>query len=370
MKIAYVYDAVHPWETGGVQKRVWELARRLADDHEVYWYGLQYWEGPQVIERDGVILHGVAPAGQLYVDGRRSITEALTFAMQLTRPLLHDDFDVIDCQAFPYFPCFTSKLSAVCNNETLFVTWHEVWGNYWYDYLGRKGMFGKAVEQLSSFVPDVHIAVSEHTKQDIVALGATDVQILPNGIAIDEIAAVPAVNEHVDVLFAGRLISEKNVDLIVRAIDELLTQGFDIQCLLIGEGPERAAIEALIREQGLEKNVRLVPFRESYDEVLGLMKAADVFVLPSQREGFGITVLEALACGTPVVTIAHPQNAAQELVIDGKTGVICDQSYKALAQGIRRAQATVCEADCKNHAAAYNWDTIAERAEEIYQTVV
>lgn len=57
MKLALIYDAVFPWEKGGAQKRVWELARRLADDHDVHLYGMHYWDGPVVIEREGVSIH-------------------------------------------------------------------------------------------------------------------------------------------------------------------------------------------------------------------------------------------------------------------------------------------------------------------------
>jgi hypothetical protein len=51
MRICFVYDAVHPWEKGGAQKRVWELARRLANDHKVHFYGMHYWDGSETIEK-------------------------------------------------------------------------------------------------------------------------------------------------------------------------------------------------------------------------------------------------------------------------------------------------------------------------------
>lgn len=369
MKIAYVYDAVHPWETGGVQKRVWELGRRLADDHDVHWYGLKYWDGPDVIEREGVTLHGVGPVGELYVDGRRSIPEALSFATRLARPLLGERFDVIDCQEFPYFPCFTSKFGALVGDATLLFTWHEVWDEYWHEYLGWKGAFGRAVEYATAHVPDEHLAVSETTRQDADALGAQGVSLLPNGISIDEIEAAPRADRDVDILFTGRLIPEKNAELLVRAIDELRTEDSDISCLVLGEGPQREAIETIVSERRLEANVELSPFLDSYEDVLGLMKAADVLALPSQREGFGITALEALAAGTPVATIDHPRNAATELVDDGETGAVCDATPEAFAAGLRRARESSSAASCRDAASEYGWDRIADRAETIYREV-
>jgi hypothetical protein len=122
MRIAYVYDVCSGWVTRGVQTRVWKLAHRLAEDHDVHWYTLNYWDGPATMEREGVTFHGVADPPDLYVDGRRSITEALTFAAKLLRPLLADEYDIVDCQQFPYFPAFPSKLAAVARTSTLVLT--------------------------------------------------------------------------------------------------------------------------------------------------------------------------------------------------------------------------------------------------------
>ncbi len=237
MRIGYVYDAVHPWETGGVQKRVWEVARRLADDHDVHWYGFRYWDGPAVVEREGVTFHGVAEPGELYVDGRRSILQALRFSAKLLRPLLAESFDVIDCQAFPYFPAFPSKLHSMARDATFLVTWHEVWDAYWYDYLGWKGGFGKAVERTVARLPDGHLTVSHRTRQDLASLGVTDAQVVPNGVSMAEIDAVDPADGPVDVLFVGRLIPEKNADLLVRAVDRLRDEMPDLRCVVVGEGP-------------------------------------------------------------------------------------------------------------------------------------
>ena len=367
MRIAYIYDAVYPWETGGVQKRVWEVARRLADDHDVHWFGLQYWDGPPVVERDGVVLHGVGPAQSLYVDGRRSIPEALSFSRRLVRPLLGEQFDIIDCQEFPYFPCFPSKLQSLVSGSTLLMTWHEVWGDYWYEYLGRKGAFGKAIERITAQVPDGHIAVSNRTRADVKTLGIPDARLVPNGIDLGAVRSVEPADRDVDVLFVGRFIEQKNPNLVVEAVAKLAEADPEITCVLVGDGPEQEAVTELIERFGLEANVSCPGFLDEHDEVLGLMKAADVLAHPSRREGFGITALEALACGTPVVTIRHPQNASTELVEDGVTGEICAPNADAIADGIRTAGVSMAEDDCIASAQTYDWDQITRRLETTYR---
>jgi glycosyltransferase involved in cell wall biosynthesis len=369
MRIAYVYDAVYPWETGGVQKRVWELARRLAGNHDVHWYGLKYWDGPAVVTRDGVRLHGVMDPPEFYVNGRRSISEAIRYSARLVRPFLNERFDVIDCQEFPFFPAFSSKLQSIVRGATLVVTWHEVWDDYWDEYLGRTAVFGKAVERLTTLLPDEHVAVSERTRRDLDRLGVPGAALVPNGIEMAEIESVTAADRTVDVLYAGRLIPEKNVDLLVRAVDELRQEMPDLRCVIVGDGPERPRIASLVDDLGLESNVELPGTIADYEDVLALMKTAGVFVLPSQREGFGICALEALACGTPVVTNDHGRNAAQALVEDGVTGAVCTPDVEAVADGIRRARQLDTASACVASAREYEWDRIADRTERLYRRV-
>lgn len=368
MKIAYVYDAVYPWETGGIQKRVWELARRLASDHDVTWYGLQYWNGPEIISREGVTIKGVTPQRELYVDGRRSITEPLIFAGRLTTSLFGDEFDIIDCQEFPYFPGIPSKLHALAKRSTLILTWHEVWEDYWYEYLGWKGVCGKAIERLTAKLPDEHVAVSQRTRTDLRTLGVTGARFLPNGISMNAIESATPADEPIDVLYVGRLIQEKNVNLLVRAIDRLRAKCPDIRGVIVGEGPERSTLEHLVERLNLARNVDFREFQESNEAVLGMMKTAEVLVLPSRREGFGMTVLEALASGTPVVTIEHSSNASTELVDHERTGIVCEPTSEAIADGIERAQ-RLSSQDCIASARPYDWDRIAEQAETLYREV-
>jgi len=371
VKIAFVYDAVYPWETGGIQKRVWEIARRLADGHDVHWYSLHYWDGPDVIEREGVTLHGVAKPKELYVNERRSITEALYFAAHMARPLFGKDFDVIDCQAFPFFSCYASKVPALLNNATYIITWHEVWEEFWYEYLGRKGVFGRLVERGAVALPDEHITVSRKTRRGLQSLGGarTTSRLLPNGIDIEYIDDTEPTDESVDVLFVGRFIWEKDPALLVRAVDRLRKEFPDIRCHLVGDGPEREAVERLVAERGLEDHVILLEFRESHEDIVALMKAADVFALPSQREGFGITLLEALAAGTPAVTVDHPGNAGTELIDDGETGYVVDPQPGALAEALQSARTEIDSGACRAAAADYDWGVIAEQAEAIYREV-
>ncbi len=145
MKILFVSDVIYPYVKGGAEKRIFEVSRRLASaGHEVHVYGMKWWDGPSVMVEDNVTYHGVCRPRALYVNGRRSVTEAIWFAVCLLGPLLRERFDVIDCNEHPYFSLFTCKVVRILKGGRLYATWHEVWGSYWYEYMGASGFAGQA----------------------------------------------------------------------------------------------------------------------------------------------------------------------------------------------------------------------------------
>jgi N-acetyl-alpha-D-glucosaminyl L-malate synthase BshA len=87
--------------------------------------------------------------------------------------------------------------------------------------------------------------------------------------------------------------------------------------LMVGEGPERAAAQSLARRLGVEKRVRFLGTRDSTESVIGM---ADVFLLPSELESFGLSALEAMACGVPVV--GSDAGGMPEVVVHGETGYL------------------------------------------------
>ena len=103
-------------------------------------------------------------------------------------------------------------------------------------------------------------------------------------------------------LFVGRLAAQKNLSLLIEAVSHMQTSVFvDI----VGEGEERENIEALIQKYKLQ-NVNLHG-KKTGKELIELYKSADIFVLPSLKEGISLSMLEALAAGLPVVASDSPE---------------------------------------------------------------
>ncbi len=132
----------------------------------------------------------------------------------------------------------------------------------------------------------------------------------------------------------------KGHPVLLDAIAQLRDRGVSIECLLVGEGRERPAIEAQIARLGLADAVRLLGAKTS-NQVLALVQHADVFVLPSvvaadgQMEGIPVALMEALACEVPVV--ASRVSGIPELVVDGGTGLLVppDDAH-AIADAVER----------------------------------
>lgn len=321
---------------GGAEKRTYSIATSLRDmGHEVHLVGVRWWDEQPHFIRDNIHYHGVCRISRLYnKDGRRSIRESLKFSLFLGLHLAKNDYDIIDSNEFPYLHNFVVKLYSTLKRKPMVITWHEVWSYYWCEYLGCiKGSIGKWIEKASAHLPDHIIANSDSTKNDLMSklqIKSKKITVARPTISIDVSGTSPS-REAFDVLFCGRLIKEKNVGLLIRSIKNL---GVDVTCGIIGEGPEKENLLSLVKMYGLEKNIKFLGFLESHDEVISYMKSAKIFVFPSEREGFGIALLEASACGLPAVVIDNEKNASKELVRNGISGYICAPDEQMIAEKI------------------------------------
>jgi len=197
------------------------------------------------------------------------------------------------------------------------------------------------------------------------------VQIIQNGVDLKRMNMILPHIETSDIIFVGRLIKEKNVDLLIRAMGIFSQKNKNYQLLIIGDGPERETIVQLICELSLEPHVRMIRFQDNHDEIIARMKSAKIFVLPSTREGFGIAALEALTCGIPVITVDHPANAIRDLITE-QNGCLCTLSAEDLADKIFRilAQYKEMKTACIESAKTFDWDRIASDLEDYYQSVI
>jgi glycosyltransferase involved in cell wall biosynthesis len=153
-------------------------------------------------------------------------------------------------------------------------------------------------------------------------------------------------------------------------VARLRDQGRTVSLTVIGKGPEQPALEARVRRLGLEDSVRLVGALEERLDVLAAMKSASVLAFPTEREGFGMVALEALACGTPVVTSDHDDNFARSLVVADVNGYAVPATVDAMTAALTAAldDADRLSAGALETAGEYSWDALAAQVAKVYRS--
>jgi len=171
-----------------------------------------------------------------------------------------------------------------------------------------------------------YVCVGRHLAELAVARGvpAERVHFVPNAVRPPTVQATPFADvlqgrgpRPPRIVAAGRLHPKKGFDVLVAALALLRDQNQPFDCKIAGEGDERARLEGLIAQHGLEGRVRLVGWR---GDVPAFLATGDVFAFPSYQEGFPLVLLEAMAVGLPAVSSAIP--GPVEMIADGVDGAL------------------------------------------------
>jgi glycosyltransferase involved in cell wall biosynthesis len=412
LKLLIVYETVYPDFIGGVEHRNYEVAAALCRrGHEVTLAG--FCSGlTSSVEKLHILSLG--KLGGLYnAAGKRSTRQALRFAARV-RKLDLAPFDLVETPNMPYVHLLPLAWKCAAAGKPLLVTWYEYWGAYWRGYVGRlRAPAYRAVEWITSQLGTAVTATSDLTSGRLAAArrrrgrgagpaarteaaaagamaGAGDrVDVVPCGITVSRVraAAGDRPGDGPPLIFAGRLLEHKRLDLVLRAV-QILARGAGpaaspaagpvadsvAQPLLtvFGEGPDRQRLEAMAAALGIAGSVVFRGHVRSSEEVWRELGRARIAVQPSAREGFGLFPLEAMAAGLPVVYCSSPESAVGELVRDGVEGIAVAAEPAALAAALAQLLAPAAEAERRRlaanalaRAACYDWDEIARRIEEI-----
>lgn len=207
------------------------------------------------------------------------------------------------------------------------------------------------------------ITVSESSKNELIKAGIAKpelVQIINPGIEQPQTGFKKT--KHPSLIYFGRLKTYKNIDIAIRAFAKVLKKIPDAKLYIAGEGDSMESLHKLVAEMKLQKSVIFFG-KVSEEEKIKLLSESWVALQPSQVEGWGITVLEANACGTPV--IASNVNGLRDSIVDGKTGILTPvrninslskTMYKVLTRPKYREYLT---ANAREWSRKFSWDTCA-----------
>jgi glycosyltransferase involved in cell wall biosynthesis len=346
MRVCVVYDCLFPYTVGGGERWYRNLSERLAaEGHEVTYLTLRQWErGERVVLGQPVRVVTAGPQMQLYTKaGRRRILPPLVFGLGVLSHLLRNGrrYDVVHTSAFPYFSLLAAGLVRPAMRFDLVVDWFEVWSSsYWRDYLGGVGgRVGALVQRLCARVPQQAFCFSELHARRLREEGLRGPVTVLRGLYAETVEPAPPRSPDPLVVFAARLIPEKQVTLGVAAVALAAERIEGLRGEFFGDGPERAALDSAIVEDGLDEIISAPGFADA-DTIDEELRRALCMLLPSRREGYGMVVVEAAARGTPSVVVAGEDNAATELIEEGVNGTIAASADpQALADAIVRVHA-------------------------------
>jgi glycosyltransferase involved in cell wall biosynthesis len=339
VRICVIYDCLFPNTVGGAERWYRNLAERLAaDGHELTYATMRQWDRGEAPALAGVRVRAVGPRMALYTPGgRRRIVQALVFGASVLWHLLRHGrrYDVVHTASFPYFSLLAAALVRPLGRYELVVDWHEVWSRgYWREYLGVLGPVGVAVQRRCVRLRQRAFCFSRLHAARLREEGLRgEVTILEGEYAGPLVAERPLEPELL-VVFAGRMIAEKRAPAVVDATALAAERIAGLRAILFGDGPQRGEVLERIAALGGEELAQAPGFVAA-GEVHGALRRAVAMVAPSRREGYGMIVVEAAACGTPSILVREPDNAAVELIEEGVNGILARSAAPAdLAEAI------------------------------------
>ncbi|UTI65048.1 glycosyltransferase [Paraconexibacter antarcticus] len=356
MRVCLIYDCLFPWTVGGAERRMGHLAERLAQQgHDVTYLTRCQWPPDEPPQLPGVRVIAVSRDEPLYgADGNRTIGEPLRFGAGVLRHLLAHgrEYDVVHTASFPYFSMLAAGAARRRGGYRLIADWHEVWSaSYWRRYVGGpQGRVAHAIQRTCARLPHTAFTFSRLHAERLTDEGlrsepriiweewADDARMALASAdgprAADTRVEATTVPRSPSVVFAGRLITEKQAPRAVEAIVLAARQVSGLTGTIFGDGPERALVDATI-ERLDARDVVVAPGFVEPEILQAAMRDALCLLAPSRREGYGLVVIEAAALGVPIVLAAGPDNAATELVDAGVNGVVSQSDdARALADAI------------------------------------
>lgn len=365
MRICLVYDCLFPHTVGGAERWYRSLAERLAAaGHEVTYLTLRQWDRGTAPGVAGVDVRIVGPRMRLYdAPGHRRVLPPLVFGAGVLWHLVRHGrrYDVVHTCSFPYFSLLAAALAAPVHGYRLAADWFEVWSrSYWQAYLGRRaGDIGWLVQRLCARVRQRAFCFSRLYARRLRDEGLRGEITMLAGAYEGPLTPKPVREAQPLVVFAGRHIPEKRVPSIVPAVAELRRRLPTLGALILGDGPERGEVQRSVEAHGLADAIE-VPGFVATEVVEEAIARALCLLLPSQREGYGLVVVEAAAHGTPSVVVAGEDNAAVELITDGVNGFV---AASASAQDLADAVQAVADAGPALRRSTVAW--FAENAERV-----
>jgi len=192
-------------------------------------------------------------------------------------------------------------------NIPVAIRYHDVLLGKWIKNFGLMAFVGALLERYTlSLKFDAIIAVSNYTAHNLKKhfKFTNRIFVVHNSIDVPELNVNKA--DRPTIVCVSRLVKYKNIEDLIHAVCTNIKHFPDLHCIIIGTGPEENRLKNLVHSLGIDSHITFKGFVKEHINVLETIKSAQVFCLPSTLEGFGIVIIEAMACGIPFVASDIP----------------------------------------------------------------
>ena len=227
------------------------------------------------------------------------------------------------------------------------------------------------------------VAPSEPMRDALLQYGVeTPIHVVPTGLPADrfrqgdglrfrKLAGLQA--ERPLLIYVGRVAHEKNIGFLVRTFDEVRKRMPSAMFVIAGEGPAQSALRAQVQELKLQDDVKFVGYLDRDSSLLDCYAAADVFVFASRTETQGLVLLEAMAQGSPLVSLA--ELGAKSILTPGCGALIVRENVDEFASAVIRVLSDTdlkrsLSDEARAHAQKWSSLSMAKQLAELYSTVV
>lgn len=359
---------------GGVEARCFYVARELARKHEVTVISALEPNMPTEQTLDGIRIVRCGKTREYHQTG--ALRERLSFMRQAYKLGIKLDADLVEGTNFmSYLPAYYVARKKRRPSVALYA---DVWVGRWIHNIGLiQGIMGEVLEWfVLSRNWSYLIAISRFTQKNLLKCGVQEkkLKLIYLGVDTGKCRSISAPKgKRPTICCVARLVEYKKVDVLVRALSLMRNHVENIQCNIIGVGPELEKLEGIVRELDLEGNIHFLGFVKKHEDVLKEIKKSHVFCLPSVVEGFGLAVIEAMACSTPYV--CSNISPLKEVTHNGTGGLLFeredpdDLAKKILLLLDDDALYRRCVQEGLELAQRYDWTTTARETEMFYTEI-
>lgn len=378
LRIAIILGDINPDDLGGAETHLVEVMRRLPTyGHELHVFVGSDTRIKEIFPPDNIFFY---PIKYPRLPNLKGLAYAFWATGYMLQQVKYQRFDVLHAkQEYPHgvigavvskrlgIPLYTTVQNPLGYKEELVFSGPKMLS--WVSHLV------KPMVQYALRNSTVVAAVSNYSLANSRKLGAKNCVLIPNGV--DTQKFYPKNNEAPvkipHLVTTSTLIPRNGLDTLIKAFGLLLDSLKEANLTIAGEGPLEKRLKDLTKELGIESKVKFIATLP-HEKVPELLHSADLFVRPSIAEGFGMSFIEAMASGVPV--IACPIGGVVDFIENRQTGILVPpndpQSLKKAMLNLLKDQKLYARIRTKALQLVrekYSWDSIAARVNEVYHAL-